>query len=298
MNPFFTEYSEYLGKIFPGIKVQKISVNTGAGCPNRDGRIGSGGCIYCNNMSFTPAYCFGISGISGQLEAGKRFFGKKYPEMKYLAYFQSFTSTYNPELFNEALKIAASCKDVVGIVVGTRPDCLPADIMAGLRHISQIMPVLVELGVESLHDSTLRKINRGHDSGTAIDAINRLADNGLHPGVHLIAGLPGENEEMFLETVDKIASLPVETVKFHQLQILKGSTLGNSYLQYPDYVRLFTLEEYLDLCMKIVSRLPRRIAIDRFLSQSPPNMVIAPQWGIKNHEFTAILLRRLKNLSQ
>lgn len=298
MNEFFTDYSEYMSGIFPGVKVQKISVNAGFCCPNRDGTIGTGGCIYCNNRSFTPAYCFGTEGVAPQLEAGKKFFARKYPEMKYIAYFQSYTNTYRASaaelrrIYEEALGVDG----VVGLAVATRPDTLPEETLDLLSYINQTCPVFVELGVESLCDTTLKTINRGHDSAAAEDAVLRLADAGLHVGVHLIAGLPGETDETVLETVRRVCSLPVDSIKMHHLQVLKGTPLcrmvENGELRVPRY----TPESYLDLCVRIVGEVPRHIAIERFLASSPPAEVVSPHWGLKNHEFVNRLINELKNI--
>lgn len=293
MNSFYTDYAEYLGRIFPDVKVQKLSVNTGRGCPNRDGTVGTGGCIYCNNESFTPGYCFGIQGVREQLEAGKRFFGRKYPEMKYLAYFQSFTGTYGYGL-RQQFEEATATDGVVGIVVGTRPDCLGEEVLEILEEFGQRMPVFVEIGIESMHDGTLRLINRGHTAAVAEDAVRRVAARGLHVGVHLICGLPGETEDMMLETVRRICGLPVDTLKFHQLQVLKGTRLAEMMAQGEVSVRPFGLDEYLELCVRIVGMVPKGFAIERFLSQAPPAMVLVPKWGIKNYQFTDMLMKRLR----
>lgn len=292
MNPYYTDYGEYLGRIFPGMKVQKLSVNTDRGCPNRDGTVGRGGCIYCNNESFTPGYCFGVSGVREQLESGKRFFGRKYPEMRYLAYFQSFTGTYGGGL-QDHLDEAVGVEDIVGIVIGTRPDCLGPDVLDILAEFGRRLPVFVEIGVETLHDATLRLINRGHTAAVAVDAIRRVAESGLHAGVHLIEGLPGETEEMMLETVRHICEQPIDTLKLHQLQVLRGTRLAEMVRNEETEVNPFGLEEYLDFCAKVVRIVPKRIAIERFLSQAPPAMVQMPKWGIKNYQFTDMLMKRL-----
>lgn len=295
MNPWFTDYSQYLATLFPGVKVQKISVNTDRGCPNRDGTVGSGGCIYCNNQSFTPAYCFGVRGITAQLEAGKKFFARKYPQMKYLAYFQSFSSTYGRDAadLKADLTEALDVENVVGIVVGTRPDCVPDALLDVLAEIGSEMPVIVEFGVESLHDRTLRLINRGHDASTAVCSVSRAARRGLHVGVHLIAGLPGESESDILATVDAVCRLPVESIKMHQLQVLRDTPLADMIDRGEVTLEPYTYEQYLELCEKIVHRVPRHIAIDRFLSTAPPEMVVMPKWGVKNYVFTDMLLKRL-----
>lgn len=197
MNEFYTDYAEYMRRFFPDHKVQKISVNTDAGCPNRDGTLGRGGCIYCDNTSFTPAYCFGHKSVAEQIESGKHFFGRKYPDMRYLAYFQSYTGTHRKDVkeLEETYLTAAQIPGVVGLIIGTRPDSLPESVTDLLSELNRQLPVFVELGVESMHDSTLRAINRGHDSHCSQNAIISLACKGLHVGVHLIAGLPGESAE-------------------------------------------------------------------------------------------------------
>ena len=182
---------------------------------------------------------------------------------------------------------------VIGIVVGTRPDCLGEETLETLADFSRRMPVFVEIGVESLHDSTLRLINRGHTAAVAEDAVLRASEKGLHVGVHLIAGLPGENEEMMLETVRRIAGWPIDTLKLHQLQVLKGTALSEKIKRGEMAVKPFELQEYLDFCVKVVEMVPRRIALERFLSQAPPGMVEMPGWKIKNYQFTDMLLKRL-----
>ncbi len=297
MNEFYTDFADYMGRYFPGTKIQKISVNSGAGCPNRDGSIGRGGCIYCNNTSFTPAYCFSTDGIRTQIEKGKAFFSRKYPEMKYLAYFQSYTSTYRKDvrelerLYREALE----CEGVVGIIIGTRPDCLSDEVVEMLATLNRKHPIFVELGVETLKDSTLRLINRGHDSATSREAIIKLAEAGLHVGVHLIAGLPGETLDDAKQTVREISGLPVESIKLHHLQVLRGTPLHRMINEGTLSVHPLDMEEYLDFCMDVVGMVPPEIAIERFLASAPPDMVVAPKWGVKNYEFTNKLLNKLRN---
>lgn len=288
-------YGDYLAEIFPGVKVQKISVDAGFSCPNRDGKIGSGGCIYCRNDSFSPGYCNSSESIVTQINKGKNFFSRKYPDMKYLVYFQSYTGTYNksPEellnLYTEALNV----EGVVGLVIGTRPDCIPDPVIEILKKINDRCPVFIELGVESSHNHTLHLINRNHTWEDTVDAVTRVHQAGIHCGVHLIAGLPGESEEMVLETVRKVAQLPVETIKFHQLQILYDTPLYNKFVKGEISVPEISLEDYLNLCVRILEILPQTIIIERFLAQSPPHLVMKPSWGLKNYEFMAKLAKLL-----
>lgn len=300
MNPYFTDYSEYISRFFPGQKVQKISVNTGAGCPNRDGTMGRGGCIYCNNRSFTPAYCFGASTVKEQIESGKQFFGRKYRDMKFIAYFQSYTNTHNANIhkLKEIYEDAIDTDGVVGIAIGTRPDCLPDTVVSLLGEINARCPVFIELGVETLCDETLRTINRGHNAEVTRRAIRMLAEAGLHVGVHLIAGLPGENEERILKTIDDICTLPIESIKLHHLQVLKDTPLHDMLEAGKLEIFGYSIEDYTDLCVKIIKRVPRSIAIERFLASSPPDMVVSPKWSLKNYEFTNMLLNRLRQQKQ
>lgn len=287
MVRLFTLYGEYLREKF-GCKVQKLSVNAGFSCPNRDGTIGHGGCIYCDNRSFTPSYCTPFDSVTEQLVKGKAFFGRKYPDMKYLAYFQAYTSTYSASaehllaLYREALAV----EDVIGLVIGTRPDCFPRQLSCQLGEINREgNPVLVEFGAETSHDATLRLINRGHTWLRTVEAVHHAASAGLDVGLHFIMGLPGETEEMMLETVQRAVGLPVSSLKFHQLQVIKGTPLHRRWERGEISLDLFTVDAYLSLCRKICAVVPPSIAIERFTSSSPADLLIVPKWGIKNYEF-------------
>lgn len=295
MNPYYTDYSEYLNRFFQGEKIQKISINTGGSCPNRDGTLGTGGCIYCNNISFTPSYCFGDLSVQRQYERGKEFFKRKYPRMRYLPYFQSYTSTYgtSTEKLFEAARLLACDSETAGVVIGTRPDCIDNLIMEEIAELNRRTTVFVELGVESLHDRTLHVINRGHTADCSLECIRKLCEAGIHTGAHLIAGLPGEGNRDILKTIELICATGVESLKLHHLQILKGTAIERMLQSGELEVKPMAYEDYLDLCCRIVGMVPRRICIERFVAQSPPEMVIAPKWNIKNHEFTAQLMKRL-----
>lgn len=284
-------YSDYLNNIFPGVKVQKISVNAGFSCPNRDGTIGIGGCSYCRNDSFSPAYCMEKEPISLQIEKGKAFFARKYPQMKYLAYFQAYTNTYSQDidLLRNMYEEAIGCKDIVGLVIGTRPDTLPDRVINLLADINLRLPVFLEIGAETSSDQTLSAINRHHTWKDVSDAVNRAADKGIRCGLHLIAGLPGEDRQQILANVKAACGLPIETLKLHQLQILKDTPLCRQWEAAEIDLQPFSLDEYLDLCVEIIKIVPDSIVIERFLSQSPPGLVVEPKWGLKNYQFMNLL---------
>lgn len=289
----YRDFGQFLKEHFD-CKVQKISVNAGLSCPNRDGTVGTGGCTYCNNRSFNPDYCRPADGVSRQLEEGKRFFSRKYPDMRYLAYFQAYTSTYAgierlKAMYEEALEVP----DVVGIIIGTRPDCMPDTLLDYLEELSRRTFVMVEYGAESSHDSTLRLINRCHTWQCTVDTVRRTAARGIFTGLHLIMGLPGEDEAMMLDTVDRVSELPVDSVKFHQLQLIRGTRMAADIEAGRYDIRRFSVDSYIDLCVKIVRRINPAIAIERFTSQSPAHLLISPRWGLKNHEFTARLNKAL-----
>lgn len=291
---YYRDYADFIGERF-GVKMQKLSVNTGRSCPNRDGTIGRGGCSYCNNVAFTPGYCLASDSIAVQLEKGRLFFGRKYPEMRYLAYFQSYTSTHGGfESFRSACREALSVDGIDGLVVGTRPDCfdrMVARFLGDIRRDGKF--VMVEFGAESAHDSTLRRVNRCHRWADTVGAVGIARDEGLCTGVHLIMGLPGETESMMLHTVDAVNLLHPDTVKFHQLQIVSDTPLARSVASSEEVVTPWTLDAYLDFCCKAVGRLDPAIAIERFTSQSPGDMLISPRWGLKNYEFVHRLERLL-----
>lgn len=295
MGEFYRDYADFLAGYFP-CKMQKLAVNAGFSCPNRDGTIGRGGCTYCNNASFNPSYCDPRGSVTSQLEAGKRFFARKYPDMRYLAYFQAYTNTHGDlprllSLYDEALSV----EGVDGLIIGTRPDCMPDALLEALASIHRRSWVAVEYGAESSHDSTLRLVNRCHTWADTCDAVKRTAAAGIPVGVHLIAGLPGETREMVLTTIDRISSLPVDTVKLHQLQVLRGTQLAADLEKGLYDIPSWSIDEYLDLCAEVVHRIPLRIAIERFVSSSPPEMLLYPHWGLKNYEFTHRLHRRLRS---
>lgn len=301
MNPYYKDYSQYLSEKFGDVKVQKLSVDAGFSCPNRDGTISRGGCIYCNVSSFTPGYCNPAESVASQIAKGKAFFSLKYPEMKYLAYFQSFTGTHKKavETLRTLYEEAVSQPDVIGLVIGTRPDCLPPEVLDLLGGLNRKIPVIVEIGAETSHDDTLSRINRGHKWQDVEESVLNLAERGIDVGLHLIAGLPGETDDDVMTTVDAVVQLPVSTLKFHQLQVIRNTRLADMMESGELKVKTYDKEEYLNLCERIVRRIVSvrpDIAIERFLSSAPKDMVISPAWGLKNYEFVNLLHRRLSKL--
>lgn len=290
----YNDFSGYFKRKFDS-RVQKISIDAGFTCPNRDGSKGRGGCSYCNNETFSPAYCDLEKSVTLQLNEGIDFFSRKYNSMKYLAYFQSFSNTYAPldhlkRLYEEAL----SHPDVIGLVIATRPDCLTLEILDYLQQLAEKVYIMVEFGIESHKNSTLERINRGHTFEESVVAIRETARRKIHNCAHLILGLPGETEADWLEQAREISRLPVENLKLHQLQIHKNTRMYTDYLQSPDSYSMFTVEAYLDLAVRYLELLNPSIVVERFVSESPDKLLVAPRWGLKNFEFTAKLEKLLE----
>ena len=288
----YNDFGAWLRSHFP-YKVQKISVDAGFTCPNRDGRIGRGGCTFCDNNTFNPSYCNKNSSIREQLETGKKFFARKYPKMKYLAYFQAYTNTYAPlDTLKRMYEEALGTENVVGIVIGTRPDCVNKELLDYLGSLSQQVFVSVEYGIESTNDTTLKNINRGHSFDCARRAISETAARGITVGGHIILGLPGEDTQESLRQASIISQTELDILKIHQLQIIRGTRLEREYSEHPFH--LYTPEEYIGLLTEYIRRLRPNIVLDRFTSQSPADMLVAPRWGLKNHEFADRLANHMR----
>lgn len=288
----YNDYGTWIRSMFP-FRVQKISINAGFSCPNRDGRIGQGGCIYCDNRTFNPAYCNSTSSIKAQLEEGKKFFSHKYPGMKFLAYFQAYTNTYESidklkRMYEEALSV----EDVIGIVIGTRPDCVSDELLDYLGHLNTQTFITIEYGIETANNNTLKLINRGHDFECVRRIVFKTAEKGIITGGHIILGLPGEDSEEIIRQAPLISALPINILKMHQLQVIHGTKLAQMYKERPFH--LFSPDEYIELIGRYIKLLRKDIVIERFTSQSPKDMLIGPQWGMKNHEFTDKLMKYLR----
>lgn len=287
----YLDYGGWIRRHFP-FRVQKIAVDAGFSCPNRDGRVGTGGCTFCDNRTFNPAYCDPARTITQQLEDGKAFFARKYPDMRYLAYFQAYSGTYAPvgvlrRRYEEALAVPG----VVGLVVGTRPDCVDDARLDLLAELARRAFVMVEYGIESANDDTLRRIHRGHDFACSRRAVEAAHARGLLTGGHVILGLPGEDARESLRQAPLISALPLDVLKLHQLQVIRGTRMAADYARHPFH--LYSVEEYLDLVVRYIALLRPTLVLERFVSQSPPEMLVAPRWGLKNYQFVQLLRKRL-----
>jgi radical SAM protein (TIGR01212 family) len=288
-NKRYNDFSGYFRSKFDG-RVQKISIDAGFTCPNRDGSKGIGGCSYCNNLTFSPEYCNLEKSLSCQIREGIEFFSKKYNSMKYLAYFQAYSNTYAPLenlkfLYEEAL----DHPEVIGLVIATRPDCLTSETLDYLEELAKMHYIMLEFGIESHLNSSLKKMNRGHRFEESVWALEETSRRNIHNCAHLILGLPGETNADFLEQARIISRLPVENLKLHQLQIHKGTRLFIEYQDYPEEFQMFTVDAYLDLTVNYLELLNPKIIVERFVSEAPDELLVAPRWGLKNFEFTAKL---------
>lgn len=349
-NRRFNSYSNYFTKQFGG-RVQKISIDAGFSCPNRDGKISTCGCTFCSNVAFNPSYCQPEKSIRQQIEEGIEFHQKRYRRAnQYLAYFQPFSNTYKPleelkRIYSQAFEAIDSiptllphrndmtskalegidtlaCPSmsfrgvsrsesmdgqarhdmpseqpkIVGIVIGTRPDLIDEAILQHLNEIQKTHYVMLEYGVESVYNETLRRVNRGHDFATAEKAIRMTAEHGIPCGAHFIFGLPGETKTMMLDAADIISRLPLTTVKLHQLQIFKGTKMAEKYLEHPEYFHLFDLEEYIDFVIDFTERLCPDIVIERFAGEVPPRYLVSEPW--MKLRYDAVLSRIEKRMEE
>lgn len=294
-NRRFNSYSGYFRRLFGG-RMQKVTVNAGFTCPNRDGSVGTGGCTFCNNEAFTPSYCMRGGDVAWQIKEGIDFHRNRYREAdKFLAYFQSFSNTYAPlerlkEIYNQALEFP----EVAGLIIGTRPDCIDDEKLDYFAELARDRYVAIEYGVESCYDSTLRAINRGHDFACAAEAIRKTAERGIHTGAHFILGLPGESDRMLIDQTAAINALPLTTIKFHQLQIFKGTAMAADYETAPDKYRFWELPEYIDLFIEILRRLRPDVVVERFASEAPPRYHAGRNWGlVRNEQLLSMFEKRL-----
>ena len=280
----YNSFSKWIRERFP-FREQKISVDAGFSCPNRDGSISSGGCSFCDNRTFNPSYCNRTLSIGQQISDGKAFFARKYPDMKYLAYFQAYSNTYaDLDTIRRRYEEALACDGVVGLVVGTRPDCISDELLDYLERLNRQTFLTVEYGIESTCDATLERINRGHTFECSRRAIAATHDRGIITGGHIIVGLPGESAADIIRQAESISLTKLDILKIHQLQIIRGTRLAEEYAAKPFHV--FSVDEYIRTIGEYIQHLRKDIVIERFVSQSPKGLLLAPDWGLKNYEFT------------
>lgn len=292
----FNAYSNYFKKQFGG-RVQKVAINAGFTCPNRDGEVGYGGCTYCNNEAFNPSYCQPEKSVTQQINEGKEFHATRYKNAgKYLAYFQAFSNTYGKledlkRIYDEALSVDG----VIGLVIGTRPDCIDDEKLDYFQKLAETNYVILEYGIESCYNRTLEAINRGHTFEKAVEAIEETAQRGIKTGAHIIFGLPGESKEEMMNEAAILSKLPLNNIKFHQLQIFKDTIMGEQYLENPDMFKLFSLEEYVEFIVDFIEYLNPNIVIERFAGESPPRFILSNSWGLRNDQVLNLIEQRLKD---
>ena len=290
----YIDYSSFI-KLNFGERVQKISLDVGFTCPNRDGSKGYGGCTYCNNNSFNPGYCEPEKSITQQLEHGVAFFSKRHKYQNYFAYFQAYTNTFSDieslkKMYDEALAFP----QVIGLIIGTRPDCISDELIDYLSFLSKKHFISLEFGVESTLNKTLLAINRCHTFEDSKTAYENCANKGIHLGAHLIIGLPGETRAELLNHATEISKLPIDTLKMHHLQIVKQTVMAVQYKRNPENFDLFTSEDYIDFISDFIGFLRPDISIERFASEAPYDLLIAPKWNqMKNFEVVAKIDQKL-----
>lgn len=298
----FNAYAQYFERVFGG-RVQKVSVDAGFTCPNRDGTKGRGGCTYCNNNAFNPSYCSPDIPVKEQILAGIRFHKNRYRRAeKFLAYFQAYSNTYDTvenlkRKFDQALEI----EKVVGLVIGTRPDCIDAEKLKYFADVAKTHYVILEYGLESCYDETLNKINRGHTFKESVDALKLTASYGIKTGAHIIFGLPGETRDMMIDEAEILSALPINTLKLHQLQIVKGTKMERDYQADPNSYSFFKLDDYINLVISFLERLSPDIVIERFAGEVPPDYIAGPNWGVIRYDRVLQKIEKsleLRNTSQ
>lgn len=290
----YSDYSSYIKQEF-GERVQKISLDIGFSCPNRDGSKGYGGCTYCNNNTFNPDYCEPQKSIKSQLDQGISFFTRKGKNNKFLAYFQAYTNTYADiselkAMYEEALSVPK----VVGLVIGTRPDCISEEIIDYLDELSKDYFISLEFGVESTNEQTLRDVNRCHSFEDTKKTFKLCEGKGFHLGAHIILGLPNESRDDLLNHASELSKLPIDTLKLHHLQIVKNSIMNSQYKKHPEKFNLFSSQDYIEFVSEFITYLRPDIIIERFISEAPKDLLVAPIWGLKNFEMVAKIDKHLE----
>ena len=292
MQSRYSDFNTSLKNQF-GCRVQKITVDAGFSCPNRDGTLSVGGCIYCNPKgSGTGAHAKGLS-ITDQLLAGKRVLGKRYKAKKFIAYFQSFTNTYGPlEQLKKKYRDALSVEDVVGLSIGTRPDCVEESVLDLLEKLAGKRLIWIEYGLQSIHDATLLLINRGHDFRSFQNAVTATKNRGINICAHVILGLPGEKKKQMLETAEALAEMGIQGVKLHLLYVIKGTSLEEMFRE--KRYRCLEQDEYVDIVCDFLERLPADIVIQRLTGDPHPQELVAPEWSLRKNETLSLIRETLE----
>jgi radical SAM protein (TIGR01212 family) len=295
-NRRFNSYAGYFKRTFGG-RIQKVSIDAGFTCPNRDGSLGRTGCSYCDNDSFNPSYCIPHKSITEQIEEGIEFHARRYRHAdKFLAYFQAYSNTYAPvaqlrKIYSEALRHP----DVIGLVIGTRPDCVDSDKLDYLAELSKKYHIVLEYGLESCYDKTLKWIDRKHNFECSRKAIEETAARGIRTGIHLIFGLPGETVEEMIDEAGIISGLPVDSVKFHQLQLLKNTGITDEYMRNPSGFHIFDVPGYIDFMTKIIEKLRPDIVVERIAGEVPPRFLAVPAWNnLRNDQILQLFEKNLE----
>jgi radical SAM protein (TIGR01212 family) len=294
-NRRFNAYTNYLRVLFGG-RVQKVSVHAGFTCPNRDGTKGTGGCTFCNNDAFSPSYCRAEKPIKQQILEGILFHETRYKTAdKYLAYFQAFSNTYKPlgdlqKIYNQALEN----ERVIGLVIGTRPDCMDNEKLEYFKKLAEDYYIVIEYGIESCNNDTLRRINRGHTFEETVKAINETSAMGIRTGAHMIFGLPGESKEEMLNSAKIISSLPLNNIKLHQMQIIKETAVAEEYKKNPGGFYIFNFDEYIDFIVNYLELLNPAFIVERIAGEVPPRYNSGIQWGLRYDQILSLLEKRLE----
>lgn len=280
--------------------MQKVTIDAGFTCPNRDGAVAKGGCTYCNNDAFNPSYCHPSKSVKQQIEEGMEFHANRYRRAgKFLAYFQAYSNTYKPleelrAIYDQALAV----EGVIGLVIGTRSDCIDEAKLEYFAKLAEEKYVILEYGIESTYDKTLERINRGHDFESVVKALELTKQYGLKTGGHMIFGLPGENKDEMMAQAEILSALPLNNIKFHQLQIVKGTRMAMDYKNEPEQFTFFELDEYVDFIVEFVERLNPNFVIERFAGEVPPRFQKGPNWGlIRNDQVLQKIEKRFEALN-
>ena len=292
MSEHYYSYKQFLIEQF-GKSVLKLPIDAGFSCPNRDGTVGTGGCSYCLNEAFTPRYCTSEKNILQQIEDGIEFHRQRGRESKiYLAYFQAFSNTHAPlDKLRELYEAALSHPKIKGLIIGTRPDCVNEEKLDYLNTLNQKHFISIEYGIESCYDRTLQRIKRGHDFATAQRAVAQTAARSIHTGAHFIIGLPGETVEDWLNSIQMINQMPINSIKFHQLQIIKGTAMEKEYLERPEDLHRFDMDSYIDLMVEIIKHLRPDIVIERFAAEVPPKYLSVNPWKLQRYD---VILQKIR----